>query len=320
MIRLVIAAVLSTALLSTSCTAWAKAVNSKGRLTRHLSRSHAHLSGTHHSRLQKITLHKRGATPESSRTEAALCTSETTPENIHNVLAPSPETLRAVREAVEAAPQLDPVLLLTIARAESRFDPEAKNRLSSARGLLQFTRDTWLEVMRQFGARHGFETYANEIRRDQSGGLSVERPATLRAILLLRDNPRLSAVMAAERLTQLSGPLEHELGRKPGAPDLYFMHVLGPSGAARFLAALRSHPQSSSLDVVGLSAPLNKGLFIRNSCTLSVAQAYDRIGAVLGAGDGQYRPMLANHTEQVSNGPEKVLETAQAPGLDFVLP
>ena len=174
--------------------------------------------------------------------------------------------------------------------------------------------------MRQFGSEHGFPAYAKAIRSDQSGRLSVDRPATLRAILRLRDNPRLSAVMAVERLMQLCDPLERELGQKVSAPDLYFLHVLGPAGAARFLTALRSQPQSSSVDVIGLSAQRNKGLFIRNGCTLSVAQAYDRIGAVLEARGLEYRPLLARDTRQASDAPSKVLETAQAPELDAVLP
>ena len=40
---------------------------------------------------------------------------------------------------------IDPALLLTIAWTESRFRAEAKNQTSSAAGLLQFTKQTWLE-------------------------------------------------------------------------------------------------------------------------------------------------------------------------------
>jgi hypothetical protein len=126
--------------------------------------------------------------------------------------------------------------------------------------------------------------------------------------------------MAVERLMQLRDGLERELGRKASAPDLYFLHVLGPSGAARFLTALRLRPQTSSVDVVGLSARPNKGLFIRNGCTLSVAQAYNRIGAVLEASGDEYRPLLTRDTGQASDIPWKVLETAQTSKLEAVLP
>ena len=212
---------------------------------RHVFHTRSYLASAHHSGKPQITTRRHGHAHEQSRTETAPCTPEAAAGNIDEILAAPPETLRAVREAVQAAPRLSPVLLLAIARAESRFAPEAQNRSSSARGLLQFTRDTWLEVMRQFGAQHGFPVYAKAIRKDQTGRLSVDRPATLRAILRLRDDPRLSAVMAVERLMQLCEALERELGRKASAPDLYFLHVLGPTGAARFLAALRSQPQSS---------------------------------------------------------------------------
>jgi Transglycosylase SLT domain len=318
-IRLIVAATLSASLVSASAS-WAKAASSRSRLPRHVFHTRSYLASAHHSGKPQITTRRHGHAHEQSRTETAPCTPEAAAGNIDEILAAPPETLRAVREAVQAAPRLSPVLLLAIARAESRFAPEAQNRSSSARGLLQFTRDTWLEVMRQFGAQHGFPVYAKAIRKDQTGRLSVDRPATLRGILRLRDDPRLSAVMAVERLMQLCEALERELGRKASAPDLYFLHVLGPTGAARFLAALRSQPQSSSVEVVGLSAQRNKGLFIRNGCTLSVAQAYDRIGAVLESRGGEYRPLLTRDTRQASDTASKVLETAQAPELDAVLP
>ena len=185
-IWLVVAPFISALLLSTSSASWAKPTSSRSRLTRHVARTQPYLGVTHHSGKPRITTRQYGDAYEQSQTERTRCTPETAAENIDKILAAPPETLRALR-AVQAAPRLDPVLLLAIARAESRFDPEAQNRLSSARGLLQFTRDTWLEVMRQFGAQHGFPVYAKAIRKDQTGRLSVDRPATLRAILRLRD-------------------------------------------------------------------------------------------------------------------------------------
>ncbi len=241
------------------------------------------------------------------------------PREDSGTLAASPEVIAAVHQAVQAV-ELDPVLLLAIARAESRFQPEAQNRLSTARGLLQFTRNTWLEVVREFGAQHGLTEYADAVRKNRSGRLSVDRPAVLKAILRLRDDPRLSAAMAADRMTHLRGTLERDLGQHAAAADLYLLHVLGPDGAARFLAALRQHPDVPSVDVVGSITRPNTGLFISRGCALTIAQVYARIGALLDAGRDQYGAALASYetghgtqTPQVREGSVAVTEPAAAP-------
>ena len=50
---------------------------------------------------------------------------------------------------------IDAALLLTIAWTESRFRAEAKSWTSSAEGILQFTKQTWLENVKTFGRKHG---------------------------------------------------------------------------------------------------------------------------------------------------------------------
>jgi hypothetical protein len=205
----------------------------------------------------------------------------------------TPQVLEAVRQAIEVT-KLDPVLLLTIARAESRFDPSARNRRSSARGLLQFTRDTWLEAVRQFGPRHGLAGYANAILSKRGGHLYTARPATLRAILRLRDDAQLSAVMAAERIAQQRLALQQVLGQEASVTDLYLLHVLGQRGVTRFLTALRNNPELPSVTVVGASTQPNSGLFMRGGCPLTVGQVYARISVQLLAKHAEYRPVLAN--------------------------
>ena len=94
---------------------------------------------------------------------------------------------------------IDPALLLTIAWTESRFRAEAKNRTSSAAGLLQFTKQTWLENIKTFGRKHGLSHLTGLIHQSGVGHLVVHAPAKNR-IWALRNDPRIATLLAAERL------------------------------------------------------------------------------------------------------------------------
>jgi hypothetical protein len=168
-----------------------------------------------------------------------------------------------------------------IAWQESRFDPLARNRHSSARGLLQFTTTTWLTVMRDFGARHGHARLAAAIQTDRDGRLTVKPHALRRKILALRDDPELAAIMAAERLAQERGALEAQLGRPAKPADLYMLHFLGPTGAREFLTELARNPDKPSIYVVPHVAEPNRSLFIRDGRVLTVADTYNIIEAAL---------------------------------------
>lgn len=217
-----------------------------------------------------------------------------------------PDIAAAVGSAARAT-GVDPTLLLAIAWRESRFDPAARNRMSSAHGLLQFTRDTWLTLVKEFGDAR----YADAIRRDPSGGLEVQGRGMLKTILALRDDPRLSALLAAESIRRESTVLAHALGRNPGPTDLYLVHALGPSGAIRFLTALARHPAASSLDVAGAQALRNAGLLAPGDRSLSVAQTYRAIRTMLDSQRARMEPMLA--AEAAEAPPEGAIEVAQAP-------
>jgi hypothetical protein len=173
-------------------------------------------------------------------------------------------TILAALAAAARATGADPALLLALAWKESRFDPKARNSGSSARGLMQFTRATWLEVVRDFGPRHGLARHAAALSTNPRDGSITTRDRRLLAeILALRDDPRLSAVMAAERITHERPGLAQALGRPAAAADLYVVHLLGPAGARNFLATLRQAPSRSAAGVVGRdSAGPNGGVFL----------------------------------------------------------
>jgi hypothetical protein len=179
---------------------------------------------------------------------------------------------------------VDPAVLHAIAGRESQFNPTAKNPLSSARGLMQFTRSTWLEVVRDFGGRHGLGGYAAALRTDREGNVTARDPRVLARILRMRDNPQLAAVMASERIGQQQASLERELNRPVTPADLYLVHMLGPQGARRFLTELKRNPAASSVAVVGAAARPNPGVFERQGRSLSLSQVYQEVAKLMQSG------------------------------------
>ena len=184
-----------------------------------------------------------------------------------------PAVLGAILDATRAS-DIAPDLMMTLAWRESRFAPAARNRASSATGLLQFTSATWLQVVREFGAKHGAAQYADAIQRGRSGDHTFQGAHMQEAVLRLRTDPILSANLAVEMLRQQRAALQASLTRAATPTDLYLMHVLGPNGSARFLAALERRPSASMLEVANRRLLRNAGLLARDGRPMTVANTY----------------------------------------------
>lgn len=99
---------------------------------------------------------------------------------------------------------------------ESSGNPTAQNPLSSARGLGQFTRGTWLDVMRR-----------------NMPGLIEEMGGPMGA-LTLRDNPVISRLMTKAYALENAKILE-DGGYGATPTNIYLAHHFGPMGALRIL-------------------------------------------------------------------------------------
>jgi hypothetical protein len=183
------------------------------------------------------------------------------------LLAPSPSDIptggrvvSGIRAAAEST-GVDFDFLLAQATQESGLDPEARNRHSSAAGLFQFTAPTWLQMIKQHGADHGLAEQAAAISKGTDGKLEVKDKAARKAILDLRKDPRLSAVMAAEYAKGNARVLEHRLGRPATNGDLYLAHFLGAGGAARVLENIKDDPKRSAHGLLPEAARANPDLF-----------------------------------------------------------
>ena len=151
--------------------------------------------------------------------------------------------------------------LVDVARVESGYNPTAKAPTSSARGLYQFTKQTWLATLDRHGANHGLAWAADAIGRDASGRLSVADPVLRQQILDLRDDPTASSNMAAALTGDNRAYLEGRIGRSAEPVDLYLAHFLGSGGAAKFLAALEADPDQPGASMMPEAAAANRSVF-----------------------------------------------------------
>lgn len=151
--------------------------------------------------------------------------------------------------------------LVDVARVESRFNPTAKAPTSSARGLYQFTKQTWLATLRRHGADHGLGWAANAIGQDASGRLSVTDPVLRDQILALRDDPVAASNMAAALTSDNQDFIEARIGRTAEPVDLYLGHFLGSAGAARFLTAWGQNPDQAGATMMPDAAAANRPVF-----------------------------------------------------------
>src|SRR4051812_39090062 len=109
---------------------------------------------------------------------------------------------RWLAETVVRAAQatgVDSAYMMALADKESSLLPDNKASTSSAEGLFQFVEGTWLEVLRRYGSKHGYAAEAEAIQIVK-GKPAVADPKQREAILVLRRDPYLSALMAGEMI------------------------------------------------------------------------------------------------------------------------
>jgi hypothetical protein len=151
--------------------------------------------------------------------------------------------------------------LLNTAMRESSLDTQAKSKSSSAAGLFQFIDQTWLGLVKQYGGRYGLGSYASAIQQTSDGHYVVASNNTKAAILALRQDPELSAVMAGESAKQTKQSLECALGRTVCDGELYAAHFLGTSGARHLIQLSESNPNMRADVAFPQVSKANKAMF-----------------------------------------------------------
>ena len=178
------------------------------------------------------------------------------------VSAPSASEPRIRAAIAQAADRtgVDFRYLYNQARLESSLDPQAKARTSSAAGLYQFTRQTWLQVVKEHGSNHDADWAASAIGRS-GAGLTVTDPRLRTAIDNLRYDPEFASAMAAEFAADNRDDLESRLGHSVEPVDLYLAHFLGSAGAVDFLSAHDADPDAAAAPLFPAAAAANRAIF-----------------------------------------------------------
>lgn len=203
-----------------------------------------------------------------------------------------PATVLAAARLAGQRTGIDPAFLLAVAWRESSMHPHAASRRSSGEGLFQFTSDSWLRAVREFGPRHGMAPLAAAIV-PRGDGFVVHGRGNLRHILALRSVPRVAAAMAAEAFARDMPVVQAAAGHALHAPEAYLIHVLGAYGAMRYLRVAHHRPRTSALVAAGGGADGNRGLFMRDGRVLGAGEALHRIGAEIDARRQGYAALLA---------------------------
>jgi len=179
--------------------------------------------------------------------------------------------------------------LMTLAATESDLKPESEAATSSATGLYQFTRDTWLNALKQHGAKYGIVAdYAAQIEHYQTRS-GYQRPmvrdkALYKHLLALRKNPRLSAMLAAETVRDNEQKLALTFEREPTDIDLYLTHFLGADGAITFLRSLEQSPDTHAVELFPRAASSNRGIFYpETAAPRTIDEIYAYFGEKLSA-------------------------------------
>jgi hypothetical protein len=205
---------------------------------------------------------------------------------LSNAITQAPSSAQRVRNAIAGASArtgVDFDFLIRQAKVESGLNPEARARTSSATGLYQFTKQTWLGTLKQHGANHDLGWAADAITRGSDGQYRVADPTLRARILELRTQPEAAAAMAAELASDNQDFLGTKLGRSPEAVDLYLAHFLGEAGAARFLEGHDADPESAAAGFFPAAANANRAIFYRkDGSARSFAEIRSNFAAKLG--------------------------------------
>ena len=219
------------------------------------------------------------------------------------------DVLAALKQA-SAATGSDFGYLLSTAMRESNLHPQARSGTSSASGLFQFVEQTWFSLVKQYGARHGLGSFANAIVQSGDGHYEADNSSDRHAILALRNDPRVAALMAGEYANATRSSLESELGRNVSNGELYAAHFLGPEAACKLIRMNSAQPQSCAATAFPQAASANHSVFYHPDGTAkSVQEVYAW---------ALKQPAQAAQTAPVSDpapsaAPQNLTVTAQTP-------
>lgn len=152
---------------------------------------------------------------------------------------------------------------------ESSGKADAANPDSSALGWGQFTKDTFLSLVKDPATAYA---------------LGVRPGMTQEEILALRTDKAKSIEATAILAKQNKSQMEAALGRPISDSELYLAHFLGAGDATRFVQTMQTNPEASASAAFPKAAASNPGVFNSKAGTpLTVADVYNNISSSFNA-------------------------------------
>ena len=137
---------------------------------------------------------------------------------------------------------------------------------SSAQGVGQFVKGTWLDLMKNPATRAALGVPANVTSDD--------------ALLALRGNPEMAIKATALYAQQNRAIIEPTLGRPMTDGELYAAHFLGPQGALALFQTKDTNPSTPAAQILPQAAKSNAKVFYEGGDTskpLSAAALYNNL-------------------------------------------
>ena len=182
-------------------------------------------------------------------------------------------TLRKAAEATGAGFDY----LVKTAMRESSMDPKAKAKTSSAAGMFQFVEQTWLQTVKDTGAKYGLKNEAAAITKSANGRYAVADPKMREKILALRHDTETSALMAGEFTENNKAKMTAALRRPPSEGELYAAHFLGAQGAIDLIRLASAAPNARAADKFPDAAAANRSIFYNRGKARSAAEVLAKI-------------------------------------------
>jgi hypothetical protein len=182
----------------------------------------------------------------------------------------------SLRKAAEATGAGFDYLVKTATR-ESNMDPTAKAKTSSAAGMFQFVEQTWLQTVKESGAKYGLKNEAAAITKSANGRYSVADPRMRQKILALRHDTQTSALMAGEFTENNKTRMTAALRRPPNEGELYAAHFLGAQGAIDLIRLASAAPDAKAADKFPDAAAANRAIFYNRGKARGAAEVLAKI-------------------------------------------
>lgn len=190
--------------------------------------------------------------------------------------APDTNTVVTALKSAAAATGSDFHYLLGTAIRESSLKANAQSNTSSAGGLFQFVDQTWLGLVKNHGAKYGLSSMAGAIAIAPDGRYRAATDADRQAILALKKDPQISALMAGEYARSSQSSMEASLGRPVCGGELYAAHFLGADSACKLIRASQSAPATNAAQLFPQAAAANRNVFFHPDGSAKTArEVYD---------------------------------------------